>query len=129
MKLSMSQILEAWDALGRLGSEKFPVAVAFKIQRNMNRIERERTPFLKSRDALIIEKYAVGDEKKVADGREEEFREELRGLLEVEVEVDIVKLQPSDVKEITPIDLLALEWMFDFEAISNKPPDSKKRKR
>lgn len=133
MKLKLSDIVKGTAALGRLGSEKLPVHLAYQIERNIRKINPELESYEKLRVDLV-KKYGREDEQ---DGSYEviepkqliEFNKENEALLAVEIEVDIQTIGMQQLRiDISPLDLLALEWMF-VEDFQPQPGGGAKRKR
>jgi hypothetical protein len=129
MKLTLSQIVNGYAALARVGSEKMNIKLAYNIQRNMRIMEPEAQQFEKARVELVKTKYGKEDPEtkafSVPPPKLEAFQKELGQLLEVEVDLDIHTVQMDDFSiEITPIDLMALHWMFvngETEPNGHKP--------
>lgn len=132
MKLKLSQIVRAYDALARVGSEKLPIKLAYTIQRNMRLMESDVRQHENTRVELIKTKYGVKDESgnfSVPEKRVAAFQKQITDLGSVEVDLDIhtVNLDEVEFMQIAPIDLMALDWMFtNGETPANQP---KKRRR
>ena len=116
MKLKLSQIVESFEAIKRVGNEKMPIKTAWNIQRNMRLIAPEFDAWEEKRAELIKNKYGAKDEKGnflVTPNNMNVFREEMKTLGDVEIELDIQTIPMDDFKaDISPADLMALEWMF-----------------
>jgi len=135
VKLTVAEIIAAQDALGRLSQQPFPGLIAYQIQKNIKTIFTEFETYDKVRVKLVQDKYGVktkdenGNETtKVPPKREPAFRKELAKIWEAEVEVPITKIKlESFPKEITPADMMTLEFMFDLESITGEKPKARKR--
>lgn len=123
MKLKLSKVVEAQPALARLGSEKLPVKISYIVQRNIQQMEPELKTYEKVRTDLIRNKYGEkGDDEsyQVAAKNMEKFMGEIGSMLEVEIELDLWQVKLSEYpQDITPLDLFALNWMFEYDLSSN----------
>jgi len=120
MKLKLSQIINARDALTRLASEKYPAHIAYRIQRNIRTLEPEASSYYKTRDGLIKDKYGAELNPEGQPGvytvlpeKAADFMAEINPLLDEQVDVAIMTIDLNDLHEISPLDLMALEWMFN----------------
>ena len=118
MLLKISQIVEGYQVLSRIGNEKMPIKTAFTIQRNIRLLQPEYTQWDEKRTSLIKERFGIEDDKgnfTVPTDKISSFTEEMKALGEVEVELNlrVIPLHAVDFPlDISPIDLMALEWMF-----------------
>lgn len=133
MKLKLSQIVNGYSALMAVGTEKLPIKSAYRLQRNMRMLKPEAEQFEKTRVDLIQTKYGVKDKKdesfSVPPERLSAFHKQLEEVLSVEIEVDVQGIpidELSDQFQISPVALMALDWMFTN---GETPAVSKKRKR
>ena len=133
MKLKLAQIVESKDALSNLLNERLSIKAAYALQRNVQKLNPELETYEKSRVELIKNKHGVMQEDGNYAVKKENapaFIEDLNELLSVEVDVDIHKVNLSELKEISAADLLILEWMFtDDLAVEEKKPARKPRKK
>lgn len=134
MKMKLSQIIGAHDPLRRLAGEKFPANIAYRIQRNLRTIEPEVVAYNKSRNELIKTKYGEKSDEgyRVKPDKIEAFTNEINEMLAEEVDVNIVTIEFEWLREISPLDMMALDWMFDSpknEKIPSKSKPAKSRKR
>lgn len=117
MKLTLKTIVQSADALNRFSVEKMPIADAWRVAHNLNQLEADFKLAEDARIKLIREKYGIEDKTtntfEVPPNRVEEFAQELRELLSVEVELDIHLLDPNSNIQISPADLKFLSWMFN----------------
>jgi hypothetical protein len=133
MKLKLSQIIGSKEALQRLGGERFPANIAYRIQRNIKAISPEAVAFEKARDDLIKNKYGEPLEGKpdhfsLKDPEKLKlFTEEISNLLDEEVDIQIMTLNLDILHDITPLDLLAIEYMVEIPA--EDPPKKPARPR
>ena len=132
MKLKLLQIVNAWEALNRIGSEKLPIKMAYAIQRNIQKLKPELETYENARMGLIKEKYGTKGKDgnyRVEPSHMTKFLEELIELQAVEVEIDIHTVNLSEFNnDITPLDLMNLEWMFKDDMSEDKPLAQKKSK-
>lgn len=116
MKIKLSQIMNSIEVLQDFGNKKFPSKTSFRIQRNLRTIDPEIKMFEQERMKLI-EKYK--DEKNnISKESMETLNKELRELLEQELELDIMQLGIDELSfDISPNDLMRIEWMIDKDSI------------
>lgn len=115
MKLKLSEILNAFQALNRLAADKMPIKLAYRIQRNIRMIQPELDAFEAARIKLIHDKWGekqADGPSKVPPEKMADFMKEIDELKAEEVEVDIHPLKLDEAIQITPGDMLALHWMF-----------------
>lgn len=117
MKLKLSQIVDSQSALLRLASERYAAHISYRIQKNMRALDAERKICEKAMIDLVMNKYGGKETSpgmyEAAEDKRDECGKELKALLEEEVEIDIKKIALTDIKEIAPLDMMVLEWMFD----------------
>lgn len=126
MKVSNKELLESVNALSGLLVQKLPVAVSFKLSKNINKIN-EVLKIYDVEKQKIIEEYSVKDDEKKAvvdeDGNiqiKEEFREiaqkEMAELLELKNDIKIEKISISKLEDssaiISPSELMTLDYMM-----------------
>src|SRR6266849_2778635 len=112
MTVTLKQIINAKDALYRLANLKLPIKKAYTITKLINKLEVELNNFNKLHIQLI-EKYGDKDHfngvTTVKDENKEDFTKEYEELGNVEVTIDLNKIELSEDLEISPLDLLLLE--------------------
>ena len=102
MKLKLAQIVESKDALSNLLNERLSVKVSYALQRNVQKLNPELETYEKSRVELIKNKHGVMQEDGNYAVKKENapaFIEDLNELLSVEVDVDIHKVNLSEIKK------------------------------
>lgn len=133
MKLKLSQIVEAQSALARLGAEKLPAKMAYTIGRNIQQLRPELENYEKTRTDLIKDKYGEkgeGDTYQVEPKSMEKFMAEINELLAVELELDLWTLKFSEFdRDISPMDLVSLDWMFEHEPNGHAPSANRRKRR
>lgn len=135
MKLRLSQIIDSKDALQRLAGERFPANIAYRIQRNIQALSPDGEAYEKARADLIRNKYGdpiegTSDQFVVKDPEKIKlFTEEIKKLLEEETEVTIMTLKLEVLHDITPIDLMVLEYMIEKPAEEPAAQQKPARKR
>ena len=120
MRLQLKDIVNSKEALERLAKEKLPISISYDVGKNLRLVEPEYMEYEKQRSKLIMEKY--GEENIKDSGSWEvkptmmnEFKEELSTLAEKYISLDIIKIKLPEDTLITPIDIVVLDWMIDFE--------------
>jgi hypothetical protein len=115
MKLVIEQIINSKDVLKNLGSQKMNASIAFKIQRNIRKLNPEIENF-QTVMKDIVEKYSDKKDNyfEVRESERNEYQKELNELLKEEVEVDISQINIDDFSNIqlTPFELMQIDWMF-----------------
>lgn len=125
MKLTLGDLLNAKDALNKLAETKgLKASTAFVIARNIREINPQYEEYDKTYKD-ILNKYAVKDDKgeiliiddnqiKLIEGKSEDYFVELSELLNVEVEMPIspVALDELDGAELSPMDMLNIDFMI-----------------
>lgn len=119
MKLSLKKMYEAIPALERLTTQAFPGNIAYRIQRNIRRLKTDdMLSYEKQLREIVFVKYECienppGHLKPKDPKKLEDFMIETKALGAEELEVDILLIPLDAVKQITPVDFSALEWMFE----------------
>ena len=122
MKIKLFRILKARKILSELGERKdFDGLTSLQISRNIDKIEPEGIKFDKANNDLIIklgEKKEVEIEGKKEEGYQvppakmDEYFKQLNEMTEIEIELDILLLDPARISGFSPMELLAIEWLF-----------------
>lgn len=134
IKLKLSEVYAGFIALKELANYKYPPSIAWRIKKNLQALERDFTEFQKTCYELAKEKEYGTDygnmRYKVDDKNLDKFKEDTKALEMEEVEVEISQLTLENILEITPNNLIALEWMFippaDPVPGAEKPSKSRK---
>lgn len=136
MKLKMHEIVIAYDAIRRHANRPFPPLIAYRIQKNIRALEPDASAYEKARQELIRDKYGVkssdvngGERYDVPPEKFEEFTGELKPLQDQELEIPILTIPLEAIVQITPVELMALEWMFETGEKPDETPRAKSRKR
>ena len=119
MKIKFDKIIASREALVKFLDEngKMPAEKAFKIAKALKLINNEIEAFDKVRNAKIKE---YGEEKEkgnfqVKNENIEKFQDELKPILEKEIDLDIEKIEIKDLKDEIDVKLiLPLEWLFNI---------------
>jgi hypothetical protein len=134
MKLTLRKLVNAVEALQVIGREKMGVKLAYRIERNVGRINVELEAYQKARRALVM-KHGQEDPKEpgrfeIPRKNKKAFNDELEILLAEEVDVDI---RPIGLEELTfdvaPLHLLALEWMLEVDEGAESKPERQRHPR
>jgi hypothetical protein len=115
MKLKLGQLIDARGAMQALGSEKLPVKLAYRIQRNMRKMETILHGFDEARLELIKKYGTKGDAGvyTVKDENVDAFTADIKLLRDEEEEVDIHTIDVKDFPiDVAPLVLMALDFMF-----------------
>lgn len=130
MKLTLRQVYNAIGPLSGISRERFPVSLAWRIQRNLKLIHEEA----KQVESLLMELADRYGAKEVQPGfyqvekeHTQEFEKEKEGLLNNEVDLGIALIPLNDFgHDISPADLNALEFMFEFPK-DEQPKEARQR--
>ena len=116
-ELKLSEILSSEKALLNLANEKYPAKIAYRIQKNIRTLDAERGTIRKMMIDIILDKYGGKQTSpgvyEAAPDKRGECQVELNELLESTIEIDIMKIPLDAIENITPFDVIALEWMFE----------------
>ncbi len=124
MKLKLLDILNSKNILEKLGERKdFDGLTTLKISRNIDKLNPERVKFDEVNRELIIK---LGEKKEVEiEGKKEEryqvlptnmdeYFKQLNEILQQEMEIDILLLDPIKITGFSPLELMAVQWMFQI---------------
>lgn len=118
VELKLAEILSSEKALLNLANEKFPAKTAYRIQKNIRILDAERSAIRKTLIDIVVNKYGGkqigGGVYEAAEDKRPECQAELNELLESTTEMDIMTIPLDAIETITPLDILSIEWMFDF---------------
>lgn len=116
MKVSVKQILEGQQVVGKMLDSKLPAATAFKFGRLVSKVDNELKLFDTQRLKLIEQYGEKVDENqyKIKEEHSEVFNHEMSALLAVEIDLDANQISISELGEIeiTPRELLKLDWLI-----------------
>lgn len=123
MKLSNERILNSIQGLGEIAKKALPVKVSYAIAKNLAKIDSELKVYDGER-AKLIEKYAKKDDKgkiKADENGQIQFKDlegwskDIKELLVIENEVDIHKFKLSELEghDMTPAELMLIEYMIE----------------
>jgi len=109
MKFKLRQIINMRKSLAKIANQEVSIDKAFVIARNIKFFNQEIENFDERRNELI-KKYST-DKTTVDKDKEEDFFKELQVLLDVEVEIDLIPVDLSQIKDIklTAMDLIVLD--------------------
>ena len=125
MKLKLSQLVNAQNALSTLAIQRVVASTSFRIARNLKVVASEMELYEAQRKALL-DKYGVLSADKTRyqfeNGNGEKFNEEFRALLDTEIDTSITPILMDDLGDVkmTPGEMLVLEWMFVAEVDTAK---------
>lgn len=123
MKIKLFRILNSMKVLSELGKIKdFDGLTALKISRNTDKLEPEQIKFDKIHRELITK---LGEKKAGATPEEDmiivtpenrdEYSKQVNEMVEQEIEVDILLLDPTKINGFSPVEILSIEWMFEIK--------------
>jgi hypothetical protein len=121
MKIKLLNILNSKQVLEKLGSEtSFDAVIAYRIAKNIKALSSEFASFEEARINLI-KKY--GKEKEGGKEGEMEilkenmlpYEKDISALLLEEVEISIIPIKVSNLKNVSPNELLLIDWMLKEE--------------
>ena len=118
MKIKLFHILNSKDALNILGAKSFDDGVTcYRLARNIKNLNIELDNFEKIRTELI-KKY--GEEKRdgeieVRESNKNEYIKQLDAILQQEIDIDILLLNPSKIIGVSPFNLIPIDWMLNAE--------------
>ena len=118
--MQLGEVAAAMPTIQKLMDSTLKVSVAFRLAKFAKQVE----PHMESYDKLrqeLLEKYGTKDEAEGEDGQvrytfkngqAEKFAKELEELLQEKVDLKIKKFKISDIDdaELTPRDILSIEW-------------------
>lgn len=129
MKMTVNEAINSHQCLQQFGSNKIPFMVSLKIGRNQRAIAEVVTEFEKRRGELLKTYGEVGDEgnTKIPKEKQEKFNEEMRKLVDEEVEVEVTTISENSMPakfEAESNSLMFLDWMFTTD---DKPKARRKK--
>ena len=95
MKLKVSRLREAYNALLKVKAEKLPAKLSFRLSVLASDLENVYNKSEDAKNSLIIDKYGVKDDKDnmvVPEGKIKDFLEEYNTILSEEVEIKFTPL-------------------------------------
>ena len=128
MKLTYSQISDAYDIIKELSELKLPFRLSLLISKNLSLISKEYEFYLEQERKFVFE-YLLIDKQtgnlvqtmpgvcKIQEGKEQECQKAREALDNFEVEMDIKKIPASMLEpfEFTPAQLAAIDFMIEEE--------------
>ena len=114
MKVELGKIVASSEPLGKLMQEKTPIATSFRLAKVLKSVQGELETYDETRKKLIEELGKDGEIKQDSPNFEK-FIEEMNKLLAEKVSIKAEKIKSESLSkvEISPSDLLALEWIID----------------
>lgn len=125
MKLTNRKIVNTVNSIGIVSNRSLPIKASYAISKNLLKLEKEVEAYNLEREKLL-NKYAEKDEagqRKVNENGNvpikkehiEDWNREITELLDIEVEINIHKfdLAVLDNIEISPQELMAIDFMIE----------------
>ena len=114
MKVELGKIVGSSEPLGKLMQEKIPIATSFRLAKVLKSVQAELGIYDEMRKKLI-EELGVDGEIKQDSKNFNKFVEQMNKLLAEKVSVKVEKIKSENLSkvEISPADLLALEWVVE----------------
>ena len=120
MKVTLAEVLEMKEPLGRLSNEKLPLKIAFKLAKAIKELDQQLTDINDHRQKLFTELSVEGkDDMKgqlvIPPENIDEFNKQWGELLEVEVELGFQPMSFDDLPdvEMSTQDMLKLAPIFE----------------
>ena len=125
MKLTNKKILNDAMTIGAISNKELPIKVSYAIAKNISKLEKELQIYNQEREKLI-EKYSVKDDDnktiidennqiKIQDEYLYAWNKDIKELQEIEVEIDMHKFKLEELNgyNITPAELMAIDYMIE----------------
>jgi hypothetical protein len=120
MKVTIEKVLDAKESMGKLLQKDLPIKSSFKLSRLVKKLNEELEVFNEKRKDLF-KKFG----KELEDGRyhlgeevAEDYNNNLKELLSVEIEIDFEPLKVDQLGEnitISTTDLMQLDGFIDID--------------
>ena len=122
MKVKLIDLLNSKLVLKKIGESKdYDGVTCYKISRNIDIANPEFARFEKHQ-AELFEKYAEstkdesGEEiKRIPDEKTGDADKELFEIVESEIELDIMYINPEKLTGLSPLEMMAIYWMLKLE--------------
>lgn len=124
MKVTLGELFNAKEALGKLGERELPFKTSFKLVK-LSKMVNQELEFFEEKRRLVIEAYAEKDEEgnikpnedgtvQIIPSKIETCNMKIQELLGVETELDIpeISLDEFEGMGITPRELFTIEQFF-----------------
>ena len=114
MKVKVAQLVGSSEPLGKLMTQPMPSATAFRCAKTLKAVQAELESYEEARKNLI-EQHGKDGEIKPEDKGWDKFIAGMEELMETEVKVDAEKIKEENLSkvEISPADILALDWIIE----------------
>lgn len=122
--MTVGDIVKSTTAINKLlMSDKLPIKTAYKIARNAKVLEGELSVFEGCRGELLEKYKSVADNEKV-------LKEEMEKLLNEEVKIQLYRVGIEELEgaNLTPVDLIALEYLIEGSECDNMAEEEVKGK-
>ncbi|CEQ08613.1 Uncharacterised protein [[Clostridium] sordellii] len=125
MKLTNRRIVNDANMISNIANKELPVKVSYALSKNISKIENELKIYNTERQKLL-DKYCIKDENgklkidennnlKISDEFTEVWEKEFQELQNIEVEIDIHRFKLDELADykITPVELMAIDYMIE----------------
>jgi len=114
MKVKVAQLVGSSEPLGKLMTQPMPSATAFRCAKTLKAVQAELESYDEARKNLI-EQHGKDGEIKPKDKGWDKFIKGMEELMETEVKIDAEKIKEENLSkvEISPADILALDWIIE----------------
>jgi hypothetical protein len=113
--MKLVELLNGRPVLESLAKQKLPAVTAYRIARNIKKVNTVLDAFDSTRKG-IFDKYSEPGEDGVMaipEAKKEDASREFQALLDEDEELDIIRLPIEAFPELTPMELLSIEWMIE----------------
>lgn len=114
MKITVGDIVNATNALGRLMAQPMKAKASYRLAKAVKHIQPTLDAFNDTRSKLV-EKYADKDgEIKPDDKNFDKWVEELQEVLDEEIDIEVKQVTLASISqaEISGSDMMALDWLI-----------------
>jgi hypothetical protein len=107
------------DVLSKMAGITFEDGVtSFRIMRNIQNISVELQTFESSRQKLVRQYGVENSETKIIEvlpntPQMEEYLKQYNAMIQEEIEINILLLNPIHLKGFSPVELMQIDWMIE----------------
>ena len=114
MKLKLAVLVQSSEPLSKLMNNPMPSATAFKCAKVLKAVSSELEAYEEARKKAI-ETHGKDGEISEKSKNWDKFVKELNELLATDVKLDVEKVKSENLSkvEVSPTDLIALDWLIE----------------